>query len=80
MKHYVIINDYRDDYEGEVLILGVVHSWEEATEIFQRELIEERKRAEDLGYDVNEDTEVCFTAEWEEEWSGNYTKLYIQKV
>ncbi len=79
--HYLIINDYRYDYEGEVRVLGVVHSLKEAKEIFQKFLVGERKDAQEHGHDkVIEDTESCFIAEYEEEWSGNYTKLYIQRV
>ena len=79
MEHFIIINDWKDCYEGDVTILGVEHSLEEAKHIFQKELIEEKKRAKNRDWDIVEETDVCFIAECEEEWSGNYTKLYIQK-
>ena len=35
MKHYVIVNDWANEYESGTTILSVVHSMEEAKKIFK---------------------------------------------
>lgn len=55
MKHYVIVNDWANEYESGTTILGVVHSMEEAKEIFNQSLADEKQYAKfskdrNLGY------------------------------
>ena len=80
MEHYVIVSDCKEYYEGSVDILGIAHSLEGAKEFFEKAVINFRERADKNDFDVIDDTDVYFYAECEEEWSGNYIKLYVQKV
>lgn len=80
MEHYVIINDYKSYHEGSVDILGVEHSLEDAKQSFKNNLPLAKRFASQNDFNIIEDTEVCFVAECEEEWSGNYMKLYIQAI
>lgn len=43
MEHYVVINDWSNDYECGVTILGVAHTSEEAKEIFNNSVGDEKK-------------------------------------
>lgn len=79
-KHYVILKDCKEYYEGGIDILGITHTKDEARQILQEQVEKERQEMEDRGWDIIKDTKDAFEAEWEEEWSGNYLKLYIQKV
>ena len=79
-KCYLIICDWKEYYEGSVDILGKANSKDEALKIFQEKVEKEKCEVEKRGWDIIEDTKDSFEAEWEEEWSGNYTKLYIQKA
>lgn len=76
MEHYVVILLWDNDAGGDVDILGVAHSIDEAKEIFGKHVKEERQYAEDHLYDIYEDTEVAFEAGDDE----NYERLYIQGV
>lgn len=47
MKHYVIVNDWANEYESGTNVLGVVHSLEEAKKIFNESLADEKQYAEE---------------------------------
>lgn len=80
MKHYVIVNDWSNDYECGVTILGVVHSLEKAKEIFNESLFEERQYAEEHGFTIYDDCETVFDAGEEGYYAKEHTNLYIQMV
>ena len=80
MKHYVIINDWANDYESGVTILGVAHSLEEAKEIFNKGLADEKACAEEYGFTICDDCETVFDAGEGGFYARNHTKLYIQIV
>lgn len=80
MKHYVVVLDWAKDYEGSVEILGVKHTLEEAKEVFNARLVEERKFVENNGYDIDIDTETTFDAGEMGYWAREHITLYIQEV
>lgn len=80
MKHYVIVNDWANDYETGTTILGVEHSLEEAKEVFNHYLAEEKKYAEDHGFEIFDDCETVFDAGEGGRYIINHTNLYIQMV
>ncbi len=80
MKHFVIVNDWTLDYECGTTILGVAHTLEEAKEIFNKSLAEERESAEDNGWEIYEDSETVFDTGASGDYIHNHTNLYIQIV
>lgn len=80
MEHFVIICDWKDHHEGNIDILGVSHSLDDAKKIFNNVLPKKKELAGKNGFEVINESETYFCAECEEEWGENYTKLYIQKV
>ena len=80
MKHYVIVNDWANEYESGTTILGVVHSMEEAKEIFNQRLANEKQYAEENGFTIYEDCETVFDAGEDGYYVSNHTNLYIQMV
>ena len=79
-KHFIIIKDSKEYHEGDIEILAVKHSPDEALSVFQKTLVAAKEKAENNDWAVIQETENSFTAECEEEWSGNYIKLYIQEI
>lgn len=80
MKHFVIVNDWANDYECGTNVIGVAHSLEEAKEIFNTHLVEEKNYAEEHGYTIYDDYETVFDAGVEGYYISNHTNLYIQMV
>lgn len=80
MGHFVIVHDWSNTYESGTTILGVAHSLEEAKEIFNQSLADEKQYAEDHGFTVFDDCETVFDAGEEEYYACNHTNLYIQLV
>lgn len=80
MKHFVIINDWANEYESGTTILGVVHSMEAAKEIFNKHLIDEKQYAEEEGLMIYDDCETVFDAGEDGYYARNHTNLYIQMV
>lgn len=80
MKHYVVVNEWANDYEYDVIILGIAHSLEEAKEIFNNNVDDERKYAYEYGYEIFEDNDVIFDAGKYGEYIVFHTRTYIQEV
>lgn len=80
MKHYVIVNDWSNEYESGTTILGVVHSLEEAKEIFNTSLVDERNYAEENSFTIYDDCETVFDAGKDGYYITEHTNLYIQMV
>lgn len=80
MKHYVIVNDWANEYENGITILGVTHSLEEAKEIFNENIADERQYAEEHGFKIYDDCETVFDAGKEWYYKNDHTMLYIQMV
>ena len=80
MKHFVVVNDWSNDYECGVTILGVAHSLEEAKEIFNKSLVEEKQYAEEHGFTIYSDCETVFDAGEGGSYVKDHTNLFIQMV
>jgi hypothetical protein len=80
MNHFVIVNDWANEYEIGTTILGVVHSMEEAKEIFNESLVEEKQYAEENGFTIYDDCETVFDAGEDGYYVSNHTNLYIQMI
>ena len=80
MKHYVVVLDWARDYESSVIILGVKHTLEEAKELFNAQLSDERIFVENNGYDIDTDTDTMFDAGEMGYWSREHITLRIQEV
>lgn len=80
MKHFVIVNDWANEYESGTTILGVAHSLEEAKEIFNEQVVEEKEYAEEHGFEIYDDCETVFDAGENGYYVSNHTNLYIQMV
>jgi hypothetical protein len=80
MEHYVIVNDWANNYEIGTTILGVAHSLEEAKEIFNASLSDEKQYAEEHGFEGYDDCETVFDAGENGYYCSNHTNLYIQMV
>lgn len=80
MEHYIVINNWSNEYENDVTILGIAHTLEEAKKIFNESINDERDYAEEHEYTVYADTEVDFDAGEEGYYSMEHTRLYIQYV
>lgn len=80
MKHYVIVNDWANEFENGTNILGVVHSLEEAKEIFNEQLVEEREYAAEHNFEIYDDCETVFDAGEDGNYVSNHSYLYIQMV
>ena len=80
MEHFIIINDWSNDYECGVTILGVAHTLEEAKEIFNNCVGDEKNHAEEHGYEIYTDYETDFDAGEDGYYAREHTRVYIQKV
>ena len=80
MKHYVVILDWAANDERGVDILGVGDTYEEAKEIFDKHVVNEKQYASDNGYDIETDSESEFDAGQMGFWDEEHTTLYIQEV
>jgi hypothetical protein len=80
MKHYVILSDWAvNDAEG-VDITAVAHTLEEAKAIFAEKVVDEKKYAEENGWEIFEDTDVEFDAGEEGFYAAEHAHFYIQEV
>lgn len=80
MKHYVVLIEWSTEGDCGSNILGVAHSLDEAKEIFNDTVEEERQLAEDNGWEIYEDTDVIFDAGEDGFYCSNHSKTYIQGV
>ena len=80
MQHDVIVHDWASDSESGVTILGVAHSLEDAQEIFNAALEDEKQYAEENDFTIYDDCETVFDAGEEGFYNNNHTNLYIQMV
>ena len=79
-EHYVIINDWANEYENGVSILGIVHSLEEAKRIFNECVAEEKQYAEEHDFEIYNDDDEDFDAGEDGYYVSNHTRVYIQGV
>lgn len=82
MKHYVVIYDWAVDHisESGVEITAVVHSLEEAKEIFAKAVESEKIYAEANNWTIYTDSDVEFDAGEEGYYAAEHAHFYIQGV
>lgn len=82
MKHYIVLCDWAVDKMGEsgVSITGVAHTLEEAKEIFAKAVVDEKKYAEEHGWEIWADTDTCFDAGEEGFYAAEHAHFYIEEV
>lgn len=80
MKHFVVFIDWATEYDNGVTVLGVVHSMEEAKEIFNKSLAEEKQYAEENDFEIYEDCETVFDAGDGGYYIINHIRLCIEIV
>ena len=79
-KHYVIVLDWATEDDSDVQILGVANTLDDAKEIFEEHLAEEKKIAEENGYEIDTENGAIFDAGIMGYWRDNHITLYIQGV
>lgn len=82
MSHYVILCDWAVDHmcTSGVDITAVTHTLEEAKEIFAKKVVDEKKYAEDNGWEIFTDTDVEFDAGENGSYNAEHAHFYIQEV
>lgn len=82
MKHYVILSDWAVDHicDSGIDVHGVVHTLEEAKEIFAVAVLTEKEYANENGWDILTDSDVEFDAGRFGSYSSDHAHLYIQEV
>lgn len=80
MKHYLIIRDYTIDYENTVEIIGIAYTMRKAKKIFNENVVEDMKYAEDKGFIIHTDEDTEFDAGEEGCYIENHTNLHIKIV
>lgn len=80
MKHYVVFLEWASEGDNGSNILGVAHSLEEAKQIFNETVEEEKQLAEESGWEIYEDTDVEFDTGEDGYYCTNHSRLYIQEV
>lgn len=80
MTHYVVVLDWAVEDDEGVVILGVTHTLEEAQQIFNDNLPEQKGYTEEYGYEVYEDADVQYEAGLSGNWRKEHIALYIQEV
>ena len=80
MEHFVVINDWSNEFECDVTILGVTHSLKEAKKFFNEVIGDEKSYAQEHGYEIYDDYETVFDAGKAGNYAREHTRVYIQKV
>ena len=80
MKHYVILCDWAMRDADGVSITAVAHSLEEAKEIFAQAVVDEKKYAEENGWMIYEDSDICFDAGEDGFYAAEHAHFYIEEV
>ena len=81
-KHYVVVCSWSNEETPQSIteIIGVRHSYEDAVDLFNSRLTEEKQYAKENNYTVYEDSESIFEAGLEGYCATNFTLLYIEQV
>ena len=80
MKHYAVINHWATNDDSGLRIVGVAHDIVEAQAMFNDAVVEEKEFANQSGWHIEEDTDICFEAYEVGYYSQAHTALYIEEV
>ena len=79
-SHYVIVLDWAENDAEGVDIIAVKHTIEEAKEVFNEKLAEEKAYAIEREYEIYDETDTSFDAGESGYYAASHTTLYIQGV
>lgn len=79
-SHYVVVLDWAENDAEGVDIIAIKHTIEEAKEIFNVKLAEEKMYATERGYEIYNETDTSFDAGESGYYAACHTTLYIQGV
>ena len=79
-SHYVIVLDWATEDDSDVQILGVKHALDDAQEVFNKYIKEQKEIAKENEYEIESDHKYVFSAGIMGCWRDNHTTLYIQGV
>lgn len=79
-SHYVIVLDWATEDDGDVQLMGIAHTLDDAKEIFSGYVDGEREFTVEKEYDIIEDNEMILDAGIMGYWRDNHITLYIQGV
>ena len=80
MKHYVVVLEWSSEGENGSNVLGVTHNLDEARQIFNDTIEEERDLADNNGWTIYEHTDLVFDAGEDGFYCNNHSRTYIQEV
>ena len=80
MKHFIVINDWVNRSECDINILAVAHTLEEAKEIFNTYVDNEREYARENNWEIFEDTDTVFESGKNWHYASNHSKMFIVEV
>lgn len=79
--HWVIVAEWCVDYEGGYSVVGVYHSEDEACKAFtNRVSTDDRLLAEEYGYKIYEDSQMCFDSGRDGEYSTDHITVSVHKI
>lgn len=77
--HYIVMITWSlDSIEYDSSIIGVRHTIEEAKELFNQYLKDEKELARDRNWTIYTDTDTTFDAGEDGNYAGNHTLLFIE--
>ena len=80
MKHFVIINEWTQEFEHGVTVLGIAHDYEKAKIIFNNAVDREKEIADENGWEIFEDKDMLFDAGQSGYYINNHTMVLINEV
>lgn len=80
MAHYVVVLHWTSEGDNGCNVLGVCHTLDEAKEIFQNHIGDERDYADGNGWEIYTDNDIEFDAGEGGYYVNNNTRLFIQEV
>ena len=80
MKHYVVVLEWSTEGDNGSNVIGVTHHIDDAKNIFNDTIAEERDLAANNGWTIYEDTDTVFDAGEDGFYCNNHSKTYIQEV
>ena len=80
MTHYVVVLDWTSEGDNGCNVLGVAHSLADAEAIFSDAVEDEKKMAEEYGWEIYVDCDLEFDAGEGGYYNNNHSRLFIQEV
>lgn len=79
--HWIVIADWCIDYEGGHSVVGVYHTENAACKALQNRVnTDDRSLAEEYGYKIYEDSQLCFDSGRDGEYSIDHITVSVHKI